>query len=66
MATKIGKNVTAEMEGSILVLRIDTSVKGEPPVPGGRKNYLVGSTSGFVGVPGTEDIQVGLNVIRKV
>lgn len=69
MATKqagqeLGTNISAQMEGAVLVLRIDTSKKYGESKSG--KSETIATTSGNVKVttPGGE-VTVGLNVYKK-
>ena len=57
----IGRNVTIELDGSILTIRADTSAPGVESKSG--KSEVVGSTNGNVAVPGT-DLKLGLNLYR--
>jgi hypothetical protein len=59
----IGRNVTAAMEGAVLVIRVDTAVDGKESKSG--KSSVIGSTEGNVPVPHT-DLKIGLNVYRPV
>jgi hypothetical protein len=59
----IGQNVAMAMEGSVLVLRIDTNAPGTESKSG--KSSVIGTTNGNVQVPHT-DLKIGLNVYRPV
>lgn len=57
------QNVKMSVKGNVLTITVDLSQDHGPSSSG--KTIIVGSTSGFVGVPDTEGISVGLNVVRK-
>lgn len=57
----IGRNVTMEMQGDILVIRCDTSAAGTESKSG--KSEVIGSTNGNVAVQGT-DLKIGVNLYR--
>jgi hypothetical protein len=57
----IGRNVSIEMQGDILVIRCDTNAASVESKSG--KSEVVGSTNGNVAVPGT-DLKLGLNLYR--
>lgn len=59
--TAIGRNVTVELEGDILVIRCEISADTSTSKSG--KSEVVGSTNGNVAVPGT-DLKLGLNLYR--
>lgn len=59
----IGRNVTASMDGSVLVIRVDTNGEGSTSKSG--KSSVIGSTNGNVDVPGS-DLKIGLNVYRPL
>lgn len=57
------KNVEMNLEGNILTIKVDVSKEFGPSSSG--KTIIVASTEGNAGVPGREEIKVGLNVYRK-
>jgi hypothetical protein len=57
------KNVEMTVEGTVLTIKIDLSKDVGPSSSG--KNILIATTEGNVGVPGTEDKKIGLNVYKK-
>jgi len=57
------KNVEIKLEGSLLTLQVDLSKEFGPSASG--KTVIIASTEGNVGVPGKEEVKVGLNVYRK-
>lgn len=59
----IGRNVTAELMGDILILRCDLSEQGSESKSG--KSSVVGTTNGNVPIAGT-DVRVGLNIYRPL
>lgn len=52
-----------KLEGSLLTLQVDLSKKFGPSASG--KTLIIASTEGNVGVPGKEEVKVGLNLYRK-
>lgn len=61
----IGRNVTATIEGNMLVLRIDPAADGTLSASG--KNSVISTTSGNVGLalPGLPaGLKIGLNVYK--
>jgi hypothetical protein len=59
--TEIGTNVTAQVEGNVLTLRIDLSKDLGPSKSG--KTRMVATTSGNVKLP--DGAKLGLNVYRS-
>ena len=57
------KNVNMVVTGNMLVIKVDLSKELGPSSSG--KSVLIASTEGNVGVPGWEEIKVGLNVYKK-
>lgn len=57
--TSVGRNVTAHLDGSVLVLRIDTRATGAKSASG--KSVVIGTTNGNVTVPGCNGAKLGLN-----
>jgi hypothetical protein len=57
----IGRNVTAELEGNILVIRAAIDADSQTSASG--KSEVVATTNGNVAVPGT-DLKLGLNLYR--
>jgi len=53
------KNITMEMEGKTLVIKIDTSKKFGTSASG--KSEIVASTEGNISVEGTKDLKIGIN-----
>ncbi len=60
----MSQNVQFEVQGSNLVIVVDLSQ--ELGVSGSGKSTIIATTSGNVGVPGYEDVKVGLNVYRPI
>jgi hypothetical protein len=58
------KNVEMQVDGSILVLRVDLT-KEFGPSASGKTIIIIASTEGNVSVKGNEAIKVGLNIYRK-
>ena len=56
------KNVEMEVEGNMLIIRVDLSKEFGPSSTG--KTTIVASTEGNVSIP-DRDEKVGLNVYRK-
>lgn len=57
------KNVEMQIEGSILIIKVDLSKEFGPSASG--KTIIISSTEGNVSVPDREEIKVGLNVYKK-
>ncbi|MDF1554426.1 MAG: hypothetical protein P1P84_15250 [Deferrisomatales bacterium] len=57
------KNVEMTVDGSVLTIRVDLSKEFGPSSSG--KTIIIASTEGNAGVPGREEVKVGLNVYRK-
>ncbi len=57
------KNVTMQVEGDTLVVRIKLSDRHGPSSSG--KTTVVATTSGNVKVPGAEHISIGINAYTK-
>ncbi|MCL5058161.1 MAG: hypothetical protein M1130_09245 [Actinobacteria bacterium] len=57
------KNVEMQVEGNILTIKVDISKEFGPSSSG--KTIIIASTEGNVGVPGNEDVKIGLNVYKK-
>ena len=57
------QNVNMKLEGDELVIRVDMSKRLGDSKSG--KTILVATTEGNVKVPGSKDIQIGLNVYEK-
>jgi hypothetical protein len=57
------KNVEMQLDGKILVIKIDLSKELGPSASG--KTTLVATTEGNVPVPGLDDTKIGVNVYRK-
>jgi hypothetical protein len=53
-----------ETKGNLLIITVDMTKDFGPSSSG--KSITVASTKGNVGVPGREDIKVGLNVYKPV
>ncbi|HEY6406504.1 MAG TPA: hypothetical protein VIY29_03440 [Ktedonobacteraceae bacterium] len=56
------QNVEFEVQGEQLVITIDLSQELGTSASG--KSVIIATTGGNVGVPGWEDVKVGLNVYR--
>jgi hypothetical protein len=56
------QNVQFQVDGQQLVIVVDLSQ--EVGVSASGKSLIIATTGGNVGVPGCEDIKVGLNVYR--
>ncbi|MDI6854033.1 MAG: hypothetical protein QME75_10590 [Deltaproteobacteria bacterium] len=56
------KNVDMKVEGKDLVIRVDLGKSFGPSKSG--KTIIIATTEGNVGVPGHEDIKVGLNIYK--
>jgi len=56
------RNVKMTTKGNILHIEVDLSQPGVVSTSG--KSMVLASTEGNVHAPGTEDVQVGLNVYR--
>ena len=57
------KNVDMQLDGDILVIRVDLTKDFGESKSG--KSITIASTEGNVVVPGHEAIKIGLNVYRK-
>lgn len=57
------KNVEMLLEGNILTIKVDVTKEFGPSSSG--KTIIIASTEGNVGIPGREEIKVGLNVYKK-
>lgn len=57
------KNVEMTVDGNILTIKVDISKEFGPSSSG--KTIIIASTEGNVGVPGREEVKVGLNVYKK-
>ena len=57
------KNVDLKLEGNILTIKVDISKDFGPSSSG--KSITIASTEGNKGLPGKEDIKIGLNVYKK-
>ena len=63
-ATPVGENVTVEMDGDVMVIRIDTAHRGGPSKSG--NTTRVASTGGNVGIATPKGIvTIGLNAYVK-
>ena len=62
MVTVIGDNVQVEVEGNVLILRVDLSQNFGLSSSG--KSVIIASSGGNASVPGYSDVKVGLNVFR--
>ena len=58
----LGKNIEAELDGSILTLRVNLA-KDQGPTKSGR-NLSVATTEGNKSIPGHESTKIGVNVYR--
>ncbi len=56
------QNVDVQIQGDKLVIVVDLTQEVGPSASG--KSLVIGTTGGNVGVPGSEDIKLGLNVYR--
>ena len=56
------KNIAMQLQGDKLVIEIDLAQDLGPSKSG--KTILIASSEGNVGVPGREDVKLGLNVYR--
>ena len=57
------KNVELSVDGEILTIKVDLKKEFGPSSSG--KTIIIASTEGNKGVPGKEEIKVGLNVYKK-
>jgi hypothetical protein len=57
------KNIEMEIDGDVLSIKVDISKEYGPSSSG--KTIIIASTEGNVGVPGREEVKVGLNVYKK-
>lgn len=57
------ENVEIEVKGTKLVITVDLSKK--IGLSKSKKTTVIASTQGNVGLPGKEDIKIGLNVYTK-
>ncbi|MDI6854799.1 MAG: hypothetical protein QME75_14500 [Deltaproteobacteria bacterium] len=56
------KNVDMTVDGKDLVIRVDLSKSFGPSKSG--KTIIIATTEGNVGVPGHENVKVGLNIYK--
>jgi len=56
-------NVTHEVKGDVLTIKVDLSKPGEPSKSG--KSLLVGSSGGFMPVTGRAGFSLSINVIKS-
>lgn len=59
--TVVGRNVSVELDGNMLIIRCDIGAESVESKSG--KSEVVGSTNGNIAVPGT-DLKLGLNLYR--
>jgi hypothetical protein len=57
------KNVEMSIDGNILTIKVDLSKEFGPSTSG--KSIVIASSEGNKGVPGKEDVKIGLNVYKK-
>jgi len=57
------KNVEMSIDGNILTIKVDLSKEFGPSTSG--KTTIIASSEGNKGVPGKEDVKIGLNVYKK-
>ena len=57
------KNVEMSIDGNILTTKVDLSKEFGPSTSG--KTTIIASSEGNKGVPGKEDVKIGLNVYKK-
>jgi ABC-type uncharacterized transport system YnjBCD ATPase subunit len=57
------KNIHIDLDGDVLVIRVDLTKSFGPSSSG--KTTIIASTEGNVAVPGREDVKVGVNVYTK-
>lgn len=57
------KNVEMSIDGNILTIKVDLSKEFGPATSG--KTTIIASTEGNKGVPGKEDVKIGVNVYKK-
>lgn len=57
------KNVEMSVEGNVLHINVDLSVKGEESKSG--KSIVIATTEGNQSVPETDGVKIGLNIYRK-
>ena len=62
MSAENMKNVKMRVEGNTLIIELDLTKNFGPSSSG--KSITIATTGGNVGVPGQEEIKVGLNVYR--
>jgi hypothetical protein len=56
------ENIEFEVQGDLLVITVDLSQELRTSASG--KSVIIATTGGNVGVPGCEEVKVGLNVYR--
>lgn len=59
----MAKNVKMSVKGTVLTLVMDLDAPAEPSKTG--KSEIVGSTSGFLDVPGAPGVRVSVNLIKN-
>lgn len=57
------KNVDMNMEGTVLVIKVDLAK--EFGLSSSGKNIIIASTEGNQSVPGNDDVKIGLNVYKR-
>lgn len=57
------KNTEMKLDGDILIIKVDLKKEYGPSSSG--KTIIIASTEGNVGIPGREEIKVGLNIYKK-
>jgi ABC-type molybdate transport system ATPase subunit len=57
------KNIEMSVTGNILTIKVDITKTFGPSKSG--KTTIIASTEGNIGVPGKEEVRVGLNVYKS-
>ena len=57
------KNIEMSIDGNILTIKVDLLKEFGPSASG--KTTIIASSEGNKGLPGKEDIKIGLNVYKK-
>ena len=57
------KNVQMNVHGTTLTITVDLAKEFGPSSSG--KTIIIASTEGNVGIPGNDEIKIGLNVYKK-
>lgn len=57
------KNVEMAVDGNILTITVDLTREFGPSSSG--KTIIIATTEGNIGIEGTDDIKIGLNIYKK-